>query len=133
MFQIKEVTRPTTLDVEAAEGKFWVSFRKPTFAEAMQHDALWESLPRDDSGQQYARLTQLRLSLVNGWGNVQQPNGEPQHFSQDALESVVLQSPTAFQQITKKAVELLTGAPLGESASVPGSGSEAGDVHPVST
>ncbi|ADG67942.1 hypothetical protein Plim_2115 [Planctopirus limnophila DSM 3776] len=122
MFQLKEVTRSVVLDIDAAEGKFWISFRKPTFAEAMQHDALWESLPRDDSGQQYARLTQLRLSLVTDWGNVQQANGELQPFSREALENVVWQSPTAFQQITKKAIELLTGTPLGESASVPVSG-----------
>ncbi|ODA28078.1 hypothetical protein [Planctopirus hydrillae] len=133
MFQLKEVTRSVVLDIAAAEGTFWVSFRKPTFAEAMQHDALWESLPRDESGQQYARLTQLRLSLVNGWGNVRQPDGTMQPFSQEALENVVWQSPTAFQQITKKAIELLTGTPLGESVSVPVSGSEAGDVQPAST
>lgn len=113
-----------TIDVETPQGTFQVTVRQPTFAEAMAYDSVWSKLSEDDTGATFARLVKMRLGLVTGWSGVQNAAGQPIKFEPKRLEQLVLNSPEAFEQISKVTLELMAGIDAGESvaASVTGCG-----------
>ncbi len=116
----------TTIPIKTERGDFTIRMRKPTFAEAMAHDSVWGQLESDKSGEIFSRLAHMRLSLVTGWSGVKDTLGNDVPFSLAKLEQISVQTNNVFNQISKAALEFLTGRDPGEliGSLETGSGSE---------